>query len=238
MTHPKTEDPPKKRTLNDRFLKSLKPALKGETYDVMDIPVPGYGVRVSETGRKTLILIARYPGSKNPTRRKLGLYGVLTASGGRDMARDWLELIRKGKDPQVEEERQRIEAERNRANSFPAAVEQYIRHKVIGADPAHPLQRRGHRVARELRLLAQLPVWNGKVLSEIDRADIQNIVKDVRDHGLRGMLAIRGVTKGKLAAHRGDGHEGARNVLTVLKPSLLGAYRSENSASSPRRQRQ
>jgi len=210
MTHPK-------RTLNDRFLKSLKPAPKGETYDVMDVPVPGYGVRVSETGRKTLILVARYPGSKNPTRRKLGLYGVLTASGGRDMARDWLELIRKGKDPQIEEEHQRIEAERNRANSFSAAVEQYIRHKVTGADPAHPLQRRGQRVARELRLLAQLPVWNGKILSEIDRADIQNIVKDVRDHGLRGMLAIRGVTKGKPAAHRTDGHEGARNILTILK---------------------
>jgi hypothetical protein len=36
-----------KRTLNDRTLKALKPAPKGETYDVMDAVVPGFGVRVS-----------------------------------------------------------------------------------------------------------------------------------------------------------------------------------------------
>ncbi|HEY5129860.1 MAG TPA: hypothetical protein VIJ35_21675, partial [Bradyrhizobium sp.] len=62
-------DKPKqpKKALNDRGLKALKPAPKGETYDVADSIVPGFGVRVSETGRKTFILIARYPGSGNPT---------------------------------------------------------------------------------------------------------------------------------------------------------------------------
>ena len=36
-----------KRALNDRLLKSLKPAPAGKTYDVMDTIVPGFGVRVS-----------------------------------------------------------------------------------------------------------------------------------------------------------------------------------------------
>ena len=51
-----------KKTLNDRTLKALKPAEKGEgTYDQMDALIPGFGVRVSEAGRKTFVLAARYP---------------------------------------------------------------------------------------------------------------------------------------------------------------------------------
>jgi hypothetical protein len=86
-----------KRTLNDRTLKALKPAPPGGTYDVMDALVPGFGVRVSETGRRTFILVARFPGRTNPTRRALGEYGALTLAAARDKARDWLELLRKGR---------------------------------------------------------------------------------------------------------------------------------------------
>ena len=53
-----------KRNLKDRAIKALKPAKPGTLYDVMDAVVPGFGVRVSEFGRRTFILIARFPGSK------------------------------------------------------------------------------------------------------------------------------------------------------------------------------
>jgi len=46
-----------KKRLTDRKLKSLKPARK--RYDIMDADVPGFGVRVSEKGQRTFILIAR-----------------------------------------------------------------------------------------------------------------------------------------------------------------------------------
>ena len=80
-----------KRNLTDRALKALakQPAPKGDTYDITDTVVPGFGVRVSETGRRTFILIARYPGSKNPTRRALGQYGALTLEQARHKARSW-----------------------------------------------------------------------------------------------------------------------------------------------------
>ena len=61
-----------KNRLTDRKLKTLK--RKGKRYDVMDTDVPGFGVRVTEIGQKSFILIARYPGSSNPTRRALGEY--------------------------------------------------------------------------------------------------------------------------------------------------------------------
>ena len=52
-----------KRTLNDRTLKALKPAAAGTRYDVMDLVVPGFGIRVTDRGQRTFILIARFPGS-------------------------------------------------------------------------------------------------------------------------------------------------------------------------------
>jgi hypothetical protein len=56
-----------KRNLTDRTLKSLKPTKAGTHADVWDSSFPGFGVRVSDTGRRTFVLTARYPGSKNPT---------------------------------------------------------------------------------------------------------------------------------------------------------------------------
>ena len=62
--------------LTDRKLQSLKP--KSKRYEVMDSDVPGFGVRVSEVGQRSFILIARYPGSANPTRRALDEYPSLS----------------------------------------------------------------------------------------------------------------------------------------------------------------
>ena len=81
-----------KNRLTDRKLQSLK--RKGKRYEVMDSDVPGFGVRVSEAGQKSFILIARYPGSSNPTRRALGEYPSLGLSEARERANDWRVLIR------------------------------------------------------------------------------------------------------------------------------------------------
>ncbi|MEA2937749.1 MAG: hypothetical protein QOC56_1253, partial [Alphaproteobacteria bacterium] len=133
-----------KRTLNDRILKTLKPAPAGKLVDVMDTVVPGFGVRVSDSGRRTFMLVARYPGSRNPTRRALGEYGALTLEKARSKARDWLELIRKDQDPKHEEDRQRRSEARKRANSFAAVAEDFIAQKLPG-------ERKGAEVERDLR---------------------------------------------------------------------------------------
>jgi Arm DNA-binding domain len=80
-----------KKRLTDRTLKALKTT--GERYDVMDTDVPGFGVRVTERGRRTFILIARYPGSTNPTRRSVGEYPALSLEKARTRARHWRDLI-------------------------------------------------------------------------------------------------------------------------------------------------
>ena len=112
--------------LTDRTLKALKPAPDGKTDDYWDAGFPGFGVRVSETGRKTFVLAARYPGSENPARRALGKYGPLTLEAAREKARGWLKLIDRGVDPKDEEDRQRQTEQKRRKNTFAAVAEDFI----------------------------------------------------------------------------------------------------------------
>src|SRR5262249_38073765 len=120
-----------KKNLTDRKVKSLKRDEGREDrlghYDTWDAVVPGLGVRTSKTGRRTFVLMARYPGSSNPTRRALGVYGELTIEAARKKAREWLELIRKGIDPKAAEEAARRAAFRRQENSFTAVAEEFIR---------------------------------------------------------------------------------------------------------------
>ena len=75
-----------KRTLNDRTLKALKPAKPGQRYEVGDAQMAGLVIRVTDKGTKTFALVARYPGSSNPTRRALGEYGPLGLAEAREKA--------------------------------------------------------------------------------------------------------------------------------------------------------
>jgi hypothetical protein len=91
------------KRLTDRTLQALKPAKAGKRYDVMDADVRGFGVRVTDKGQRTFILIARYPGSTNPTRRAIGEYPTLSLEKAREKARAWHKLLAEGVDPRVEQ---------------------------------------------------------------------------------------------------------------------------------------
>jgi integrase len=163
------------KRLTDRGLRALKPAKPGKHYDRMDDVVRGLGVRVSETGRRTFVLVARYPGSTNPTRRALGQYGALTLEQARARARDWIELIRKGIDPAGEEERARLAEQRKRANTFAAVAEDFIKDKLPG-------ERKGTEVERDIRR-EFIPAWGGRPIVEITPYDVRAVIKAVKDRG-------------------------------------------------------
>jgi integrase len=171
-----------KRNLTDRALKSLKPAEADTHYDVMDMVVPGLGVRVSETGRRTFVLVARYPGSPNPTRRAIGEYGALTLEKARTKARDWLELLRRGVDPRSEEERQRIAEQRKQANSFRVVAEEFIRLAVIGSDPTKPKQRKGAETKRDIER-EFIDRWDGRPITEITSHDVVAVLDEAVARG-------------------------------------------------------
>lgn len=181
-----------KERLTDKRIQAMKPAPAGKRYDVMDAIVPGLGVRVTDKGRKTFVLLARFPGSANPTRRAVGTYGVVTLETARERAREWHELIARGIDPkQIEGERCSAE-QRRRDNTFAAVVEDYLRLAVIGPDPSRPLQRKGPSVARELRAeFVEDRMVDGKKrtglgdrpIDSITRHDIVRVVDDAVARG-------------------------------------------------------
>jgi integrase len=162
-----------KKTLTDRLLKSLKRAPEGQRYEVIDAVVPGLGVRVSPTGQRTFILIARFGGSKNPTRRAIGECGVITLEMARAKARSWIELIREGKDPKHEEERLRRAEIRKQKQTFESVAEEYIDRHIKKL-------RTAKESAREIRneLISE---WSDRPISELRREDVVSLIEDIAD---------------------------------------------------------
>jgi hypothetical protein len=206
-----------KKNLTDRKVKSLKPDVKrGDKlghYDTWDAVVPGLGVRTSAAGRRTFVLMARYPGSHNPTRRALGVYGELDLKRARDKARAWLELVRKGIDPPAAEEEKRQAALRLQANTFAAVAEDYLRLEVIGPDPEQPRQRRGLVVARDFRNVF-IALWGERPIISISRREVLALIEGIRDQGTAATMAAYG-KRGK--SDRAPAPVQARYLLACLK---------------------
>jgi len=156
---------PRKR-FTDRTLKAFKPIKK--RYDVMDTDVPGFGVRVTERGQRTFILIARYPGSSNPTRRAIGEYPALSLEKARERARHWRDLVRQGIDPKTEEDRLRRLELRKQQTTFAAVAEDFLERHVKG-------QRKERDAEREIRkeLIAH---WGERPIASITREDVVALV--------------------------------------------------------------
>jgi integrase len=133
-------------------------------------------VRVSETGRKTFVLVARFPGSRNPTRRALGIYGELTLEKARAKARGWLELVERGVDPAEQAERQRLVEQRKRETSFAGVAEEFIayikRQKLRTADAMERRMRQTF-IAR----------WGKRPITEVISHDIRGVLREAVDRG-------------------------------------------------------
>jgi integrase len=125
-------------------------------------------VRVSEKGQRTFILIARYPGSPNPTRRALGEYPAISLEKARTRARAWRDLIDQGIDPKAYEVSLRREEIRKQETTFGAVAEEFLERHVSS-------QRRGKDTAREIRneLISQ---WGDRAIAGITRQDVVSLI--------------------------------------------------------------
>ena len=82
-------------------LDKLEPA-ENKQYYVFDDELPGLGLRVNPTGRKTFIFQG-YAGNKQ-RRVTLGPYGRLTLKTAQDLAKTWADKFAKGLDPVIEKQ--------------------------------------------------------------------------------------------------------------------------------------
>jgi integrase len=155
-----------KQTLTDRKIRSLKAT--GARYELRDMLVPGFCLRVSEKGARTFVLKTRYPGSANPTRRALGEYGVLSLDDAREKARKWIRLIKTGIDPALVEQRERMAAIRKQENSFGSVAEDWFRDKLPG-------ERKGREVERDIRSQF-MPLWEKRPIADIGELDVLSVI--------------------------------------------------------------
>ncbi|NTI62119.1 integrase arm-type DNA-binding domain-containing protein [Agrobacterium rhizogenes] len=182
-----------RENLTDKRLQALKAAPKGERYDIADGITPGLAVRVTDRGTKTFVLVARFPGSANPTRRAIGEYGAITLEGARETARKWLQLIQRGLDPKVEEQRERDEAARKRENTFEAVVEDYLidiktrkRNRHVEQDEREIRRELLQRVDKSGKVVWRNK-WARKPIADVTDADIAERIGEIRDRPAPGM---------------------------------------------------
>jgi integrase len=148
----------------------------------MDTDVPGLGVRVNDKGLKTFVLLTRYPGSPNPTRRALGEYGAMGLEAARQKARHWQELIRRGVDPKDEEERVRRSENERRENSFAKVAADFERLVLVGNNPDQALQRTGVHTARDIKK-EFVSRYGGRPIDSITSKDIVSVLDAAVERG-------------------------------------------------------
>src|SRR5262245_55762652 len=166
-------------TVTDKTIAELEPVYpswhrkagqvlkEGEHYDFPDSDEGGLAVRVSSTGHKTFVLILRFPGATQPTRRRLR--DVYTIAVARDMARKWKVLIGQGIDPAVQEERERQAREEQRKNTFAAVAEDFFADKL-------PSERKGREVERDIRR-EFFGRWGSRPITDITDLDVLEVIK-------------------------------------------------------------
>jgi integrase len=165
-----------RKQITDRLLRALKPARPGQRYEIMDTLVPNFGIRLTERGHKSFVLITRYPGDKYPARRAIGEYGKVSLEQARTIARAWHELIRRGVDPKVDAERQKLAVHREEISTFALVADRFL------GRIAH--QRCAGTVERIVRRVL-IPAWGGRAISSITRYDVVKIVRSFADRGVR-----------------------------------------------------
>jgi integrase len=155
-----------KKPLTDRAIAAAKPAAPGKRKLVWDAVVPGFGLRVTDTGSKSFVLVVRYPGTRYPTPRSLGTVGAISLAEARDTARDWLSQIRKGVDPKASKLARQAE-------TFEAIAAGYL------ARVAKDHRSRDQTEATLTRLA--YPVFGARPIDSITRSDIVRFLDRVED---------------------------------------------------------
>jgi integrase len=212
-----------KRTLNDRMIKALKPAPASERYEVKDTVVPGFRVRVTDKGQRTYMLRARYPGMAHSNRREIGDCGAITLEAARNKARRWLELVKQGVDPQVEEGRREQAEQQQRRNTFAFVAEDFIREKL-------PEERKGREIEQDIRR-DLLPHWGKLPITMITDENILDVIEAKARTAPAQARNLLGTVK-RLFAWTKNSRNRRRYGLTVspaadLKPSdVVGAKKT------------
>jgi integrase len=167
-----------RKRLTAKTIENLRPSAPNPTGKkngrrfVMDNEVRGLGVKITEAGSKSYVMIQRFPGFKNPAPRQLGSCDAMTLEEAREKGREWLKLIARGIDPAEQQRAQELAAARRRENSVASVFEDFVKEKLAG-------ERQGRDVERDMRK-EFVAVWGKRPIAEITKEDVLSVVRTVK----------------------------------------------------------
>jgi integrase len=193
----------RKVVLTDRGLKALKPAPSGKRYIVWDAMQPHLGVRVTDKGAKSFVVVKRRLAAAHPDTHVLGQYPARSLRAAREEAPGIIALLAKGKSPAQAKADAEREAARRRADTFESAVEKFVEHEEAKGlrsrrDTEAVLRREflGQVPTRERKTTrsegeivtewvtkwsgGRNPVWRDRPIVEITRRDVLERLDEIR----------------------------------------------------------
>jgi integrase len=162
-----------KTMLTDRALKAMKPAAPGTRKMIWDSAVPSFGVRVSEHGKLTFIVMRRLHGKL--VRRMIGQYPIMPLAEAREAALQALRDIERGIDPKQKKAAERRAEARRQANSFASVAEEFIARHVRKLRSGREVEA---SIRREL-----IERWGPRPIVEIGRREIVEALEEIADDG-------------------------------------------------------
>jgi integrase len=167
-----------KEVLTDRRLLALKPAPAGKRVMIWDAAVPSFGVRITDKGSASFIIMRRLDGVL--IRRQIGIAWHVPLKGVKELpyalaearqeAREAILNITRGVDPKQKKAAASRERHQQRKNTFTCAAEAFISHHVKNLRSAANVT----SIIRNKLIQA----WADRPISEISRSDVIKLVRD------------------------------------------------------------
>jgi integrase len=157
-----------KKPLTDAFISAATVPPGVSRIDVWDQKLSGFGLRISESNRKTWTVVYRRRSDRRQCRVTLGQYPLISLADARDLARGLLGKVALGGDPVGEREQARLSL------SFEALAQLYLeRHAQVN---------KSQRAAAEDKRIIErelLPVWRHRRAADLRRHDIISVLDGI-----------------------------------------------------------
>lgn len=187
--------------LTKRYVESLEPEAKERI--VFDETLPGFGVRILTSGRKTFIV--QYRSGGRTRRVKLGRFGTVTADEARTRAREMLGAVAGGENPS---ENRRIE---RMAPTVAGLCDRFIEEHAVHR--CKPITLREYRRSIENHIKPAIGPFR---LTDVTRADVAQLHHKMRETPYQANRVLAVISKmfnmAEIWGLRPDGSNPCRHV--------------------------
>jgi len=162
-------------SLTQRAVEAFRPPAQGRV-EYFDKMLPGFGLRISDAGRKTWFVMYRVRGRK--VRETLGTIATIPNVGdARQRARESIELAQRGVHP-AEAREEAAAAEAARSITFATVADRYLAEHVERNNRPSTIRETRRILNRDVK-----PKWGERPIRDITRQDVNDLLDVIADRG-------------------------------------------------------